>query len=69
LIKLNGMEKLSALIKYWIEHNREHAEEIRRFAEEFSDFKDELLKASSKLLETNEELEKILRRVDEGNKA
>ena len=31
-------EKLTTLLKYWMEHNREHGEEFREWAEKASGF-------------------------------
>jgi len=47
---MNELDKLRVLIPHWIEHNREHAEEFRRWAEQAGDVSADILAAAEALV-------------------
>jgi hypothetical protein len=51
-------DKLSALLDYWVKHNKEHGEEFKEWAEKAKDFgeaaiHDELMQAYEEMDKTN----------------
>lgn len=49
-------EKLRVLIPHWIEHNREHADEFRRWASQAGDAAPDILAAADALVRANQAL-------------
>ncbi len=63
--------KLKTLLTYWIEHNKEHAEEFREWAEKAKEFGeteicDEISQAAQDLDRANGPLYQALGRLEEG---
>ena len=50
---MNELEKLRVIIPHWIEHNEEHAEELRRWAEQGENAAPEILAAAETMLQVN----------------
>lgn len=71
-------EKLKILLKHWIEHNEEHAEEFREWAEKIYNFEkfgismdiahDSLLEAARHMKESVESLGVALAALERGKK-
>ncbi len=62
------MEKLQILIKHWIEHNEEHAEEFKEWAEKAkssdnAEVCDDILNAVENLRDANKHLSKALEKL------
>jgi thymidylate kinase len=63
-------ERLSRLLDYWIEHNKEHGDEFREWAEKAGSFtgtaiRDHLLEAAQQMDKVNEFLLMALDRLEE----
>ena len=62
---MNDLEKLQVLLPHWIEHNAEHADELRTWAERIQLFDDEdaaerLFAAAASLQNAGDHLSKLL---------
>ena len=62
-------DKLKTLLKYWIEHNREHSEEFKEWAEKAEKMGEaevggEILKAVGNMDKVTEILSDILRKLE-----
>jgi rubrerythrin len=62
-------EKLKTLLKYWIEHNREHSEEFKEWAEKAQKMGEgevggEIMKAVGNMDKVTEILSGILRKLE-----
>ena len=62
--------RLSTLLTYWIEHNKEHAEEFREWAEKAKAFGESeayeaMLEAAQRMDKANEPLSRVLRRLEQ----
>jgi hypothetical protein len=53
---MNETEKLRVLIPHWIEHNEEHAEEIRQWAERAGKAAPDLMAAAEAMQQVNQHL-------------
>lgn len=60
---MNEIEKLRVLIPHWIEHNKEHASEFRRWAENASQAAPELIAAARAMRQVNQTLEIALEKL------
>ena len=61
--------RLNTLLIYWIEHNKEHAEEFREWAEKAkasgeAETYEDMLKAAQQMDKANEPLSRALRRLE-----
>ncbi len=60
---MNDQEKLRVLIPHWIEHNREHADEFRRWAKQANDAAPDILTAAEAIARANESLATALEKM------
>ena len=66
-------EKLSTLLDYWIEHNREHRDEFTEWAEKAKSFagaavQSDILEAAQQMGRANESLLRALEELKRGKK-
>lgn len=66
-------EKLEILLNYWVRHNRQHGEELRRWAEKGKRFgqvkvHNDILKAVQQIDKANEFLLRALEKLKEGKR-
>jgi hypothetical protein len=60
---MNETDKLRVLIPHWIEHNKEHADEFRRWAEQAGDASADILAAAEAMAHINESLVSALEKL------
>jgi hypothetical protein len=60
---MNENDKLRVLIPHWIEHNKEHADEFRRWAEQAGDASADILAAAEAMAHINESLVSALEKL------
>ena len=60
---MSEVEKLRVLIPHWIEHNKEHAAEFRKWAEQAGEATPEILSASDEMAQANASLEAALEKL------
>ena len=60
---MNELEKLRVLIPHWIEHNNEHAEELRRWAELAEHAAPEIIASAETMVQVNAFLKKALEKL------
>lgn len=60
---MNDIAKLRVLLPHWIEHNREHAREFRRWAERAGTAEKHIVDAADLVEEANLHLQRALEQV------
>jgi hypothetical protein len=63
MMTVNEQEKLRVLIPHWIKHNKEHAEEFRRWAKQADNASEDILSAATLMVEVNKSLESALEKL------
>lgn len=61
--QLNDRDKLRLLLPHWIEHNKEHASEFRRWAEKAGPAQVDILSAANDLEKINQTLAQALEKL------
>ena len=60
---MNELDKLRVLIPHWIEHNEEHARELRQWAEQAGAVEADILLAAERMHHVNEPLIQALEKL------
>ncbi|MGD2155753.1 MAG: hypothetical protein PVG14_10095 [Anaerolineales bacterium] len=60
---MNEVEKLRVLIPHWIEHNREHEGEFRRWAKQAGEASEDILAAAEDIKDANKALKAALEKL------
>jgi hypothetical protein len=63
MMTMNEQEKLRVLIPHWVKHNKEHAEEFRRWAKQAGNASEDILSAATLMVQVNDSLESALEKL------